>query len=277
MGASVCRCCVCLHHRLTRQRPSTNCTSYLLNPLTILSCLGRPTTAFTISLVLLSIRHAVQARTTTSAFALAMASYISLHPLFLLPPIGLLCYDQACQHASSRVVESEKSASRKVATDQRNFPKAVTFTAYLLASFITATAFLLLLSRLLLPTWQFIPSVYLTPLQLPDLTPNPGLWWYFFVEMFDAFRSFFLGVFWLHMLAYSAPLCLRLRKQPLAATVLMMGIIAIFEPYANIGTAATWLSSLCLLGHVFERKFLPGEHHKILLTRHRTSFVTVPL
>jgi len=31
--------------------------------------------------------------------------------------------------------------------------------------------------------------------QLPDLTPNPGLWWYFFTEMFDHFRPFFLMVF----------------------------------------------------------------------------------
>lgn len=30
---------------------------------------------------------------------------------------------------------------------------------------------------------------------LPDLTPNPGLWWYFFTEMFDHFRPFFLMVF----------------------------------------------------------------------------------
>jgi len=32
-------------------------------------------------------------------------------------------------------------------------------------------------------------------LTLPDLTPNPGLWWYFFTEMFDHFRPFFLMVF----------------------------------------------------------------------------------
>ena len=30
---------------------------------------------------------------------------------------------------------------------------------------------------------------------LPDLTPNPGLWWYFFTEMFDHFRPFYLMVF----------------------------------------------------------------------------------
>ena len=162
--------------------------------------------------------------------------------------------DQACKQSGATQSGTNGSASGKVAIDQRKLPQVLSFVANFLASFVAATAFLLLLSRLLLPSWQFIPSVYLTPLQLPDLTPNPGLWWYFFVEMFDAFRSFFLGVFWLHMLAYSWPLCIRLRKQPLAATVLMMGIISILEPYASIGAAATWLSSLCLLGHAFERK-----------------------
>jgi len=96
-------------------------------------------------------------------------------------------------------------------------------------------------------------SVYLTPLTLPDLTPNAGLWWYFFIEMFDAFRSFFLGVFWLHMLSYSIPFSLRLHKQPLAAVVLMQGVCAIFQPYANAGDAGAWLSCLCLLSHTFER------------------------
>lgn len=32
-------------------------------------------------------------------------------------------------------------------------------------------------------------------LTVPDLTPNVGMWWYFFTEMFDHFRAFFLGVF----------------------------------------------------------------------------------
>jgi hypothetical protein len=30
---------------------------------------------------------------------------------------------------------------------------------------------------------------------LPDLTPNPGLWWYFFTEMFEHFRPFYLMAF----------------------------------------------------------------------------------
>ena len=35
----------------------------------------------------------------------------------------------------------------------------------------------------------------LNRLSLPDLTPNPGLWWHFFTEMFDHFRPFFLMAF----------------------------------------------------------------------------------
>ena len=67
-------------------------------------------------------------------------------------------------------------------------------------------------------------------LTLPDLTPNPGLWWYFFTEIFDHFRPFFLMVFsvglvpsttdaWrhliicskVHLLIYVAPVTFKLQ------------------------------------------------------------------
>jgi hypothetical protein len=44
-----------------------------------------------------------------------------------------------------------------------------------------------------------------------DLTPNVGFSWYFFIEMFDHFRSFFLAVFQLHLVAYVAPVCIKLK------------------------------------------------------------------
>lgn len=241
--------------------PASIAAVYLFNPFTLLACLGRPTSSFTAFFTLLSIKHACQAEATTSAFALAIATYLGLHPALLLPPIGLLCYDQLCKRQIRSGIKDQGSTSNgphaatsKVVVDQRSLPSAIPFGLILSSAFAVALAFLLGLSRLLLPSWQFVPVVYMTPLTLPDLTPNPGLWWYFFIEMFDAFREFFLGVFWLHMLSYSVPLSIRLRKQPLAAVVLMMGILATFQPYANIGDVGAWLSSLCLLGHIFECK-----------------------
>lgn len=60
-------------------------------------------------------------------------------------------------------------------------------------------------------SWQWIPSTYGPHLLLSDLTPNVGLWWYFFIEMFDSFREFFLGVFWLHMVSYVGGLTIKIR------------------------------------------------------------------
>ena len=207
---------------------------------------------------LLSVSHAAQARVPTASFALAIAAHTSVHPVLLLPPVALLCYDRAClQQAKDgqtrQVAGSSNVPTGKLAANQRTQPKPMAFSLQFIGTFLASTAFLLALSRLLLPSWQFLPSVYLTQLQLPDLVPNAGLWWYFFIEMFDAFRSFFLGVFWLHMLSYSVPFCLRFQRQPLVAVVLMMGVVAVFEPYANAGDAGAWLSCLCLLGHLFER------------------------
>ncbi|EMC94890.1 hypothetical protein BAUCODRAFT_73965 [Baudoinia panamericana UAMH 10762] len=238
--------------------PASVAAIYLFNPYTLLTCLARPTSVFATFFTLLSVSHACQARTATAAFALAIASYISLHPALLLPPVGLLCYDRLCllQHqgrdATSNGAAIEKPTSTKIAHDQRLQARPLELTLRFSGIYLATFLLLLTLSRLLLPSWSFMPSVYLTPLTLPDLTPNSGLWWYFFTEMFDAFRSFFLGVFWLHMLSYSVPFCLRLNRQPLAAVVLIMGVLAIFEPYANAGDAGVWLSCLCLLSHLFE-------------------------
>lgn len=48
-------------------------------------------------------------------------------------------------------------------------------------------------------------------LKITDLTPNIGLSWYFFIEMFDHFRDFFLAVFTLHLVSYVAPVTLKFR------------------------------------------------------------------
>jgi len=232
-------------------KPASVAAVYLFNPFTLLTCLGRPTTVFTTFFVLLSIRHASQGKSTATAFALALASYTSLHPVLLLPPIGLLCYDQICKSSTPPSANEDGKTTGQTTVNYG----PIQFTCSFLASFLSTTNVLLLLSRLILPSFNFAASLYLTPLSLPDLTPNPGLWWYFFTEMFDPFRSFFLGVFWLHMLAYSVPFTIRLRAQPLAAVIAMYGVLAIFQPYANIGEVGSWLATTCLMSHVFSSKY----------------------
>lgn len=44
-----------------------------------------------------------------------------------------------------------------------------------------------------------------------DLTPNVGLFWYFFTEMFDHFRTFFLWTFQVNSFIFAIPLGISLR------------------------------------------------------------------
>ncbi len=169
--------------------------SFLFNPFAIATCLGRPTNVFTTCAILHAIAKAISGSPLTSMLALAFASYLSMYPILLLPPLVLLAYD--------RQPPSNKTIS------------LVRFTGTTVLALAASLSMLFAISYLLTGSWEFLPSTYGTQLTLTDLTPNVGLWWYFFVEMFDSFRSFFLGVFWLHLSSYVGGLSIRIRSQPL--------------------------------------------------------------
>ncbi|KAI0431067.1 GPI transamidase subunit PIG-U [Xylaria sp. FL1042] len=204
---------------------------FLFNPFTIATCLGRPTNVFTTCAILHAIAKAIAGNPLTSMLALAFASYLSMYPILLLPPLVLLAYDR--QRQSNQITSPVQFAGTTVLT---------------VASSLSA---LFAISYLLAGSWEFFPSTYGIQLTLTDLTPNVGLWWYFFVEMFDSFRSFFLGVFWLHLSSYVGGLSIRIRSQPLAALTILLGILSIFKPYPSIADISLSLAVVPLFRHVF--------------------------
>src|SRR5438045_9789083 len=105
---------------------------------------------------------------------LAFASYLSLYPFLLFPPLALLCYDRLPRGKGEQSLTSYLFGTVSV----------------LLASLYV----LLYMSYHITGSWEFMHSTYGVQLLLPDLTPNVGLWWYFFIELFDSFRGFFLGL-----------------------------------------------------------------------------------
>ncbi|QDS68753.1 hypothetical protein FKW77_004825 [Venturia effusa] len=204
--------------------------AYLFNPFTIATCIARPTSVLTNTFILSAIASAANGQ--SFILALSAASYLSLYPVLLFPPLTILCYDETFR--------TKKAQS------------AVTFTILHFAGLLGSIGMLLGLSYLIVgESWQFLASTYGTYLLLPDLTPNVGLWWYFFIEMFDSFREFFLGVFWLHMASYVGGLSIRFQKQPLFAIVAMLGIIAIFQPYPSIADTSLFLGVVPLYRHLF--------------------------
>lgn len=183
--------------------------------------------------------------------ALGFASYLSLYPALLFIPLVLLCYDQRAQ----------------------KLPNTAGFIMQNASILLSSIAGLLGLSYLITGNfWEFMSATYGFHLLVPDLTPNVGLWWYFFIEMFDSFREFFLGVFWLHLASYVGGLTIRLRRQPLFVITSLLGVFAIFKPYPSISDASLYFALLPLYRHTFPCEFCceypkPG-HHLLMSNSH---------
>ncbi|KAF1958836.1 PIG-U-domain-containing protein [Byssothecium circinans] len=205
---------------------------FLFNPFTVATCIARSTSALTNLFILTAMAKATQGASFTFLLSLSFASYLAMHPLLLFPPLLVLLYD-------ARAIKSKST------------PNPVTFTAIHSLGLGAVIGALLGVSALLTGSWDFLAATYGVRLLLPDLTPNVGLWWYFFTEMFDSFREFFLGVFWLHVASYMPGLTTRLRKQPLFVATTLTGIFAIFTPYPSIADAALYLSLVPLFRHLF--------------------------
>ncbi|KAK0659716.1 putative GPI transamidase component PIG-U [Cercophora samala] len=204
---------------------------FLFNPFTIATCLGRSTSVFTTCAILHAIAKAVSGAPFSAMVALSFASYLSMYPLLLLPPLVLLCFDR------QRPERANKSA--------------VSFATTHVPVVLGVLGLLFGMSYLITGSWEFLSSTYGVQLTLSDLTPNVGLWWYFFIEMFDSFRSFFLAVFWLHLSCYVGGLSVRIRRQPLVVLTLLLGIFAIFKPYPSISDTSLFLAMVPLYRHVF--------------------------
>jgi len=200
--------------------------SYLLNPYVISSCVAMTSTVWTnlfLSAFLLSL---VNSNMIAACISLSFATYQSLYPVILLVPLCLKLVQNEPKKSSSFLVLS------------------------VLATFSFFMAILMILSAEICGSWDYLKSVYGFILTVPELTPNMGIFWYFFTEMFDHFRVFFLWTFQLNLLLYVAPLSIRFPSHPLLLSTTMIGLIAVFKSYPSTGDVGFFLSLLPLFSHL---------------------------
>lgn len=95
-------------------------------------------------------------------------------------------------------------------------------------------------------------------LTVPDFQPNIGLFWYFFIEMFDHFRSLFIYSFQINAtVLYLIGLSIRFRHNALLLMVSLLSVIATFKSYPCAGDVGLILSLLPLWTYLFHCKRLP--------------------
>uniref|UniRef100_A0A3Q3WT01 Uncharacterized protein n=1 Tax=Mola mola TaxID=94237 RepID=A0A3Q3WT01_MOLML len=205
---------------------------YLLNPFTILSCVAKSTCGLNNAVIALFILSTIKGNVLLSAIFLSLATYQSIYPLTLCAPALLYLM-------------------------QRKYIP-VNFQRVSFWWFIAQYAFMYLgslfviigLSFFLLGSWDYLQSVYGFILSVPDLTPNIGLFWYFFAEMFEHFRLFFLCVFQINVFFYTIPLSIKLKEHPVFLMFMQLAVISIFKSYPTVGDIALYLAFIPVWSHL---------------------------
>ncbi|EJD52791.1 cell division cycle protein 91 [Auricularia subglabra TFB-10046 SS5] len=217
----------------SRERIIAAC--YLFNPYTLLCTIAQSTSTFDNALYALALLFACRKRPSIAMFCLALLTTSSLQSVLFLPPLTMLLL---ASPRSGLAYPQPFSASKS-----GGIPIVLRFTLYLAA--------LACISTVVVGDWLWVGRTWGATLTLPDVTPNPGLWWYFFTEMFDHFRPFFLMVFSVHLIIYVAPLCLKFQHDPLFATFLLQGIIATFKSYPSLADPGLFINCIALFPEIF--------------------------
>ncbi|KAI9096423.1 GPI transamidase subunit PIG-U [Phlyctochytrium arcticum] len=200
---------------------------YLLNPFSIATCLSQSTLVFASLAVVISIEYAIRGKRIISMMAIAVAAYLSIYHIMMAAPAILLL--------------AARPGTTVISECRRSLP--------LLFSYLCC---LLVVSYALVGSWQFLRATYGTILFVPDLTPTIGLYWYFFIEMFDQFRTFFICVFQMLAFVFVIPLSLVFKNHPLFIVFILAAIIAIFKSYPSLGDTALYLAFLSMHRELFK-------------------------
>jgi len=223
--------------------------SYLLNPFVIASCLATSLQNFHHLAICTAICCAGAGWVGATAGALALVIYVCpFTPLVLLLPCSYLSFSQREDASSVKVAKKVYVRSKDSSlVEPRLLLRLGVFTAAVLLLF----ACLLGASAAALDgDLHFLQASFLSVLTLRDLTPNVGIFWYVFIEVFDRYRSLFLWAFHGHLLFYSVPLHTRLGRHrpvgPWLHCIAAVGIVTLFKPYPTASDFGLMLSTLLI-------------------------------
>ena len=251
-------------------RPAAVAAAYLANPMTVASCVACSTSGMKHLALVASCVAAVDGEVALAGAAFAAFAYLAGPPAALIfPPVALILArggvgDDARRHDSRRsgARTSSRSTRRR---DSNSNPRASHLraaldahlhlgawtTAWFLALVVASTA---AYADVGARTLEWMDATYGFLLRAEDLTPNLGLYWYFFAEMFDDFRAFYLCAFAGFGAFLVLPAVVRMgRDAPLFCVFVAKLCATATAPYPTLGDVAGHLAMLPLFAEPLER------------------------
>ncbi|CAL1375427.1 unnamed protein product [Linum trigynum] len=222
---------------------------YLWNPFTIVACVGLSTSPVENLFTILTLYGAATGLAPLAAFGWVMATHLSLYPAILIIPVILLL-GYGPDAPPSKLFRSKehgkvgdgKSSQEIIFSWRRAFHLLVwtsLWSVYVLVLCSISVKQHGSLQEMFQRTYGFILTV-------EDLSPNIGVLWYFFAEVFDFFRDFFLIVFHSNILFMILPLAIRLKHRPCFLAFVYIAISSMLKSYPSVGDSALYLGLLGL-------------------------------
>ena len=217
---------------------------YLFHPYLVGNCVAKTTTTLTNLILVLFLLSAMKRKRTLACAFLALATYQCFYPIMLIFPLCI------CLAQRRNDVNSISQIFFNVV-----FPTVSTF-------LLAFGALNILSYELMGKNWSFLGSTHGFILSVPELTPNIGLFWYFFTEMFEHFRLFFVWTFQLNCFIYVMPLSIQFRRHPFLLSWTFIALTAIFKSYPCYGDVGLYIALLPILAHLFsymKQTFIVGN------------------
>lgn len=210
---------------------------YMFNPFSILSTLAKSTYIINNLLVTCMMAEVMTDNFELAVLLLSISAYLTYYSWYLLIPIAYYLYIN------------------------NGFGKCLK----LIMLFISAITVLLGISyKLCDDSFNFISLCYMTILRFEKITPNLGLWWYFFTEIFDFFNNFYLAVFNIYSFVFVVPLTMRFilsdRKIDLLFVIwIIVGLINFSKAYPVLADYTVFYSAMFLFKRYYHYlKFKPA-------------------
>ncbi|KAL6633751.1 hypothetical protein ACP70R_026422 [Stipagrostis hirtigluma subsp. patula] len=233
---------------------------YLWNPWGIVTCVGSCTSPIENLMVVIMIYGACSRLAPLAAFGYVMATHLSLHPVILIVPIILMLGYGPDSPPTKVFLLKGSSNGKSDMSDNGKRTNLGTIQQFSLKSVLHFicwvfiwSCYVLLLSSIILKGVgglnEMFEKTYGFILTVKDLSPNIGVLWYFFAEVFDFFRSFFLIVFNMNIIFMVLPLAIRLKHRPCFLAFVYTAIIAMLKSYPSAGDSALYLGLLGLFAN----------------------------
>ncbi|GMY30214.1 phosphatidylinositol glycan anchor biosynthesis class U protein [Fagus crenata] len=235
---------------------------YLWNPFTIVACVGLSTSPVENLAIILSLYGACRRVAPLAAFGWVMATHLSLYPAILIIPVILLLgygpdtpprklflqrrYVEVGDNPSNDRYQPEEEVGRP------ELPYVFSWRPVIHFLFWTSlwSVYVLVLCGVSVKQYgglsELFKRTYGFMLTVQDLSPNMGVLWYFFAEVFDFFRNFFLIVFHGNILFMILPLAIRLKHRPFFMAFVYIAISSMLKSYPSVGDSALYLGLLGL-------------------------------